>query len=209
MAYDLPARIDNDGFAAVASNTSRIIGQLIKFTKGSFILGRNERKLNGAVLHALEVLPCWQKWSDDHRLVDARYPDDGSPFPATLDDIDDLTGIAGTWKPGRLLYLADLDDGSEYTFTTNSSGGIRAVNDLATKVIRMRRRKPGAFPVVKLDATTYDHREYGEVDKPLFSVQRWVTENGEPYPENVAPIIRLAPNGSRTPVNDLDDDIPF
>jgi len=208
MAYDLPARIDNDGFAAVAGNTSRIIGQLIKFTKGTFILGRNDGKMNGAVLQALELLPCWQKWGDDRRLVDARYPDDG-PLAASIDDINDLSGIPGTWKPGRLLYLADLDDGSEYTFTTNSSGGIRAVDDLATKVIRMRRRRPGAFPVIRLDATTYDHREYGEVDKPVFPVQSWVTENGEPYPEKTQEEPRRLPPNGRTPVNDLDDDIPY
>src|SRR5262249_10799522 len=138
--------------------------------------------------------------------------DDGTPFPATIDEIDDLSGVPGTWKPGRLLYLADLEHESEaeYTFTSNSRGGIRAVDDLAAKVIRMGRRKPLAFPVIRLDATSYDHRSYGRVDRPVFPVRGWETESGEPYPEkrNEEPR-KLAPNGGRTPVNDLDDDIPF
>jgi hypothetical protein len=92
---------------------------------------------------------------------------------------------------------------------TSSDGGLKAVDALARQILKVRRIKPGSFPLVKLETTSYRHKIYGPVDKPLLSVQEWVTANGEPYPSNAAaPQRYLPPNGNDTHPA-FDDDIPF
>jgi hypothetical protein len=219
---DVPAVIDNDGFAAVADTASRLIGQSLKFRKGEFVVGRDEDKLNGAVLVAHRVVRCWQKWADA-RVVDTLYAEPGKLLPGSAEEIEDLSDEPGEWQLTTFLYLRDLDDGRDYAFITSSFGGRRAVESLASQINNMRWQRPGCLPLVRLDKGSFKTRQYGDVPSPRFTVTGWVTSTGEPWPDHVVepasnvatlpiPQVQRPEPGygrARTPVNDLDDDIPF
>jgi hypothetical protein len=218
----LPATID-DGFDLAPAETTRVVGQFLKYVKGGWFISNETTRLNGTKLVAYEYAPCSQKWFD-RRIVASIFPEPGKPFPLTAAacDVADVghgtvpyDDGPGEWQEGRYLYLAHREDGRDFTYGTGTAGGIQAIDSLAQQIRRVRSRgKPGALPVVELDTTSYFHKKHGTmVDKPLLHVRQWVDEHGMPYPMTPAAANQLAGRipGSdiRTPVNDLDDDIPF
>jgi hypothetical protein len=193
-----------------------VVGQYLKYVKGAWFLGNETQRINGTKLIAYEYVPCWLKW-DDGRIVDSIFPEPGKLFPTSAAACGGVDDGPGEWQDSRYLYLSDPDDGRDFTYGTSSAGGIQAVDGLVQQTNRIRRRgKPGAYPLVELDTTSYFHKKHGTmVDKPMLYVRAWVTVDGTPYP--TIPIAatsllaeRLAGSDIRPPVNDLlDDDIPF
>jgi len=172
---------------------------LLKFVKGDWIIGRDEGKINGASLVAYDLYRQWEKWHDGER-VDIMETD---PNNATIPIVSD----SNEWSLASYLYLRDFNDGNDYTFTTRSNGGTRAVDTLCRQIKNIRLGKPGAYPLVRLDSGKKDYSRlgYGLVDVPIFADVRWVTSAGEPYPTVTPATAQLG----RQQVNDLDDEIPF
>jgi|SRR6516164_3578886 len=59
--------VADDGFAAVAdaeAPKSILVGRLVRFRKGDFVVGRDETDLLGATLVAHGVTRLWQKWHE-------------------------------------------------------------------------------------------------------------------------------------------------
>jgi hypothetical protein len=217
---NMPAVIDNDddGFAEAAeAGRHLVVGKLLRFRKGVYIVGKDEGNLSGATLCAYRIVRCWQKW-DDTRLVSTLFASPGNPLPTSADEIEDFGDEPGEWQLTSCLYLREMDDGRDYTFVTSSYGGRRAVGDLAGQSRNIRWSRPGALPMVRLDTGSFRSKQYGDVPSKRFTVLGWVTHDGQPHPAapvkqgprqddptNVTPL----PARTRTPVNDLDDDIPF
>jgi hypothetical protein len=208
-------RIADDGFAAVAETAapeSIVLGRLVRFRKGAFIVGRDELDISGAILAACGVTRLWQKWHNKSVVEQIPFVR-GQLFPEEVDEIED-NGEPGEWQLSSLLYLQDLDSGADYTFSSSSFGGRRAVAQLNWQITNKRSMFPGVLPLVKLSATKFRSRDYGEIDRPEFVIVRWVGPDGEPAAAQVATIPShdehtARPPQARTPVNDLDDDIPF
>jgi hypothetical protein len=196
----------DDGFASIATGASLIIGQYLKFRKGQYPVGRDEGDLSGATLCAYAVKQAWQKWVDS-RVARQIVRTPGNLFPQDAEEIADDDG-GGEWQLASLLYLRDLNTGADYTFTTSSNGGRRAVAILAGQIGNMRFIQPGAFPIVRLDSGTFRSRQFGEISCPQFTVTGWVDADGRPLTRSSPP--DTAPALSPPPLQaELDDEIPF
>jgi hypothetical protein len=90
------ASTDDDGFGVIADTARRLVGQLVRFRKGEFVIGRDEGRLDGATLVAYRVWRCWQKWLDG-QVVDSIFPEPGKPLPTSAEDIRDASGDSGEW----------------------------------------------------------------------------------------------------------------
>jgi hypothetical protein len=196
--------IADDGFAAVAASAaskSILIGQLVRFRKGHFPVGRDEGDLLGATLVAHGVTRLWQKWHEGTVIEQIPYVR-GQFFPEEVDEIED-DGEPGEWALSSLLYLRDLDTGADFTFVTPSASGRRSVGQLSRQITNQRMMFPTVMPVVRLTAAKFRSRHFGEIDKPEFVVIGWVAPDGErldtkPGPKVVSTAKEL-----------IDDEIPF
>ena len=207
-----------DGFdTADTATTDRLIGEILKFVKGEWLTGGI--KINGTTLVAYDVFRRYEKWYDNKRVA-VLEASPGKPLPPSAEDIEDLSEEPGEWSFNSYVYLRDFEDGSDFTFITRSGGGTKAVDTLIRQIRNTRHGRPGAYAQVRLDSRKKDYSRfgYGWVDQPVFTVTGWVTDVGEPYPV-AAPVVTLPVpkvqqpepgySAARTPVNDLDDDIPY
>jgi len=211
----LPATI-GDGFDLAPDEGARVVGQFLKYVKGGWFISNEPARLNGTKLVAYDYVQCWQKWLD-RRIVASIFFEPGRAFPTSAAACEGVDDGPGEWQEARYLYLSHPEDGRDFTYGTNSNGGVNAVDGLRQQIKRIRKRgKPGAYPLVELSTTSYFHKIHGtNVDKPVLLVCQWVDEHGVPYPMTpIVPPSQLAEripdySDTRPPVNDLDDEIPF
>jgi hypothetical protein len=72
------------------------------------------------------------------------------------------------------------DEGMEVRFATTSTGGKRAVQELAVAIAEQVEVNPDApVPVVELLNDSYKHKTYGKVYTPIFDVKKWIGMDGE------------------------------
>ena len=90
------------------------------------------------------------------------------------------------------LFFADPDSGAEATFITSTAGGAMAVEILVDEIRKKRRREPDAYPLVRLEDTTFKTR-YGVKNRPHFAITGWVFPGGDREPEQPKPAIAAAP----------------
>ena len=84
------------------------------------------------------------------------------------------------------------DKGMEARFTTTSVGGKRSVQALAVAIkaqVDLDQTKP--VPVIELSKEHYQHKSYGRIYTPVFSVKSWTVMNDKPAPvvEAPAPVV--------------------
>src|SRR5262245_53619311 len=113
------------------------------------------------------------------------------------------------WQNTRFVYLVDPVSAEAYTFVTASWGGRQAVNDLAEQIQRMRHARPGASPLVELQAEPWLTR-FGRKSKPCFKVVEWRgggPRNGDPTP--ALALVEDKTDTSAVTPRGVDDHIPF
>ena len=68
------------------------------------------------------------------------------------------------------------DKDLDVRFATTSSGGKRALSELANEIAAQFERDPDkCVPIVALEAEHYAHKKYGRVYTPAFKIVRWVS----------------------------------
>ena len=92
----------------------------------------------------------------------------------------------------------DPSTGQEFTFSTSSAGGRRAVSKLVYAWRHGVTQGTAGLPVVTLGSDTYKHKKYGPVSFPVFKIARW---------ENEADLI--AGKAEADVVDGLNDEVPF
>ena len=99
-----------------------------------------------------------------------------------------------------LKCISGEDTGLEVRYTTTSVGGKRSVQSLAVSIaeqVEKNQSKPVA--IVRLGQEHYQHKSYGRIYTPVFSVVDWVSMDGEasaaPAEAEEAPA--AAPTGRR------------
>jgi hypothetical protein len=202
----------NDGWdAAAAEGGERVLrGDLLKFSDGHWTVGREALPAKmGLRLVAMGTAAAWVRWAGgkpDRYVV--RQPNVPFPEREELGDHDEALWEPGPdnkprdpWQSTRFVHLVYPETASAYTFSTTSWGGRGCVIDLADAITRYRCARPGAAPVVELDAAPMQTR-FGKKWKPVLRIVDWVGgEMGEPAkPKLVAPTER-----GRV----MDDIIPF
>jgi hypothetical protein len=209
---------------AVAPQT--IVGKLLRFSKGDWLADEDDEVIKEGtrlIANLDDALIGWQKW-EDKKPVDPRLV----PLTASwkmevrreLGDNDeslwekDPSGKSrDPWQ--RVIYVPMADEGGNaYTFTSGSQGGIRSIGKLARAVVQGRKTYPDELPIVALTTDVYDHREYGRIKKPVFTIVAWSPRDVFDKAMAAAGFV----SGSLTPPaspaaeptrEDMDDDIPF
>jgi hypothetical protein len=219
MKNNLATMQTDDGWGdAAAENTERIIkGMLLKFGDWRWTTGKEGTEVEkGTELAALSTAAGWVKWANG-KPIEYRMREEGRRLPERdeLGDLDQSEWEIGPdgnrkdpWQNTRFVYLIDPTSAEAYTFSTSSWGGRQAVADLAEQIQRMRCGRPGAVPVVELDAAPMPTK-FGTKSKPFFKVIDW--RGGEPR-NGGGPTPALVENPNHTPTvtsKALDDEIPF
>jgi hypothetical protein len=173
----------SDPFAAYADAVSPkyIVGELLRFSKGDWIAGKDDTVDLGTTFTANldELMAGWIHWLDgkpiEHimvRVADGIAPKlrdelgdtDSSQWP-----VDKAGQSKDPWQFTNYLPLMN-DKGELFTFTTSSRGGIGAVADLARRYARHRQKHPNVFPLIALNVDSYQHKDpqLGRIKFPVF-----------------------------------------
>lgn len=185
---------DFDPFAAYAAahGGSRIVGSLLKFSKGDYLVGQNGDIMQEGTQLAVnmnELLVGWIKWQDKKpaeqlmgRLADRFVPakrDALGDTDKSLWETDDDGNPQDPWQFTNylLMKMPGIDDQDAlFTFTASSHGGIGAITKLCDSYSKLRRmRSPGEMPVIKLGVERYQHKKYGWIKNPEFKITGWVS----------------------------------
>jgi hypothetical protein len=175
-----------------ASAVDRLIrGQMLKYIDWRYLAGRERTPLAlGTRLAALAETAFWQRWEgQESKEIIPRPPGGVLPYREDLSHRDESQwpiGLSGDrtdpWQNSRAVYFADPKTAQIYTFLTSSWGGRSAVADLSGQIARMRLARPGAVPIVELQATEMPTR-FGMKSRPDFRAVEWVGGDEAPTVE--------------------------
>jgi hypothetical protein len=177
-----------------------IIGRLLKFSKGDFIVGdAGETVAEDIEFTALmdELTVGWIRWEDgkiaEQRM--GRVIDGFVPQPRReLGDLDAAaweTGADGKardpWAFQNYLPL-QRGDGELFTFVAGSRGALNAVAELCRIHSRHAKANSDRYPVIRLRSDGYQHRikEYGRIAFPVLGVVGWTVKSD--LPEHAKPV---------------------
>jgi len=128
---------DDDPFLAYGkAGGGAIIGELLKFAKGDYLAGQDNRLVptGTRLVAAMETLETgWVRWADvkptDRRMglvVEGFTPawrKELGDLDKALWERDDRGEPRDPWQKTEQIVLADPRDGTLFTFTTSSEGG--------------------------------------------------------------------------------------
>jgi hypothetical protein len=173
------------------TKSNGIIGSLLKFSKGDWLVGRDEEEIEDgtkfvAVVSA--IVHGWVRWENNKPAEQIMGPlAEGFVPPArsTLGHNDESkweTDRSGgkprdPWQMTIYLPMVSLDGESVYTFSTGTDGGKRyAIGPLCQEYGSHVRQHPDELPVVKLHQDSYAHsdRSIGRVKVPELPAVHWV-----------------------------------
>ena len=188
MNTELTTQDDNAFLSyAKAVNQQTIVGTLLKFTKyGEWVSGKDEDEIERdqrfvAVMDQLMV--GWQKWSEgkpaeqEAGLIAECYR---PPSRKDLGDNDETEwerdergDPRDPWQKTNWLILKEEAGDALFTWSPSSKGGLSAIGQLCERYGKMIRQKPGQFPVVELQASSYRHERFGKLFVPVLKVVGW------------------------------------
>jgi hypothetical protein len=190
-----------------------VVGRLVKFSKdGQFITADDGEPISDVaefVVLADETLVGWIKFNGPgeppDRAMGLLYGDFRMPPRDALGDIDQSAwsnGLNGSpedpWKHQVYLVLQNAESGELYTYIASSQTARRSVGHLLRHYDRMQRTHPDEYPVVRLKAGGFQHRDerVGWVSTPAFAAVGRRAKGGTARPDT-----------SRAA--DFDDAVPF
>jgi hypothetical protein len=190
-----------------------IVGRMVKFTKdGDFVTTDDDEKIGDDtdfIALADQTLIGWLRFNGagapPDRVMGLLYEGFVMPPRETLGHLNPAEwelGLDGKptdpWQHHVYLVLQRADTGELFTFTASSNTGRRAIGTLLRHYDRMGRTHPDMFPVVRLKAGGFQHKDdrVGWVKVPVLAVV------GRHAKDDVA-----KPDSSVAA--DMDDQIPF
>jgi hypothetical protein len=203
MTNDVPSVAGKNAFETYADDIDNqmIVGTLLKFSKGDWLVGRDGEQCSESELVAIVpgLVHGWIRWEDNRPVEHAMGLLIEGFAPPNRDglghqdkerwELDAKGEPRDPWQEGLYLPMITVDSGTIFTFTTTSDGGRRrGVAPLCREYGHRIRQHPDEIPVVRLEQDSYLHsdRSIGRVKYPLFPVARWV--KAEPYIAAVATI---------------------
>lgn len=172
---------------------------------GEWLFGVEKEPCTGEVF-ALDLTSIKHGWILWHqRKANRRLVPINADLPEPQEDIH-YTDAKG--KPqvdsaneGRAIE-GTFDDGTRFLFETNSLGGRKAVDSVLQHLFsRAQQGSPFLYPHIQLESDSYEHKEYGLVYNPVFTVVAWYDEAGTEETETraiAAPVAEEAPAPART-----------
>jgi hypothetical protein len=172
---------------ADAANANRILGDILKFSKGEWLAGRDgiEIPMGTKLVAGVDTTQVgWIRWVDlkpseavmgklADGFVPCRRSELGGDDPATW-PIDDNGTHRDPWQFSNLMMLMSAA-GQIYSYPTASKGGIGAVGKLSGSYGKHMRAAPDELPVVALECDSYKHpnKQFGKIFTPVFKVVGW------------------------------------
>jgi hypothetical protein len=190
-----------------------VVGRLVKVSKdGQFITADDGEPISDVaefVVLADETLVGWIKFSGAGEPPDRRmgllYGGFKMPPRDALGDDDrsawenGLNGLPeDPWKHQIYIVLQNVESGELYTYIASSQTARRSVGHLLRHYDRLRRTHPDEYPIVRLKAGGFQHRDerVGWVSVPAFAAVGRRPKDGTARPDT-----------SRAA--DFDDAVPF
>jgi hypothetical protein len=220
-----PSPADGWEDTAAEAEARLIRGSLLKFSDWKWSVGKENEAVElkeGRRLVAVATAAAWVKWQGG-KPAEYRLRESGVPMPdrEELGDTDPAGWEAGPdgkprdpWQSTRFVHMIDPQTAEAFTFSTASWGGRDCVINLADQIKRMRDKHPDAVPLVELGAAPMSTK-YGRKSKPVLKAVGWRTTTASVVVEQpereLPPLVAAASSAlvAATPVNDMDDDIPF
>ena len=168
--------------ARVASESA-----FLKYVKGSFVFGIDEDEIaldTELVPNMEEIRIGWLKWQGGEVVEENMalwaaghaYREDLGDLDRDLWETDDDGKPQDPWTETATVPFKDPSTGQEFTFSTSSAGGRRAVSKLVYAWRHGVTQGTAGLPVVAIGSDTYKHRKYGPVFFPTFKIARWEDE---------------------------------
>ena len=168
-----------DSFDYDEPGASPIRGGNAKFDAGAYFVGKEKTLLAPERRFiALDKAPGWvflKKGCPAEYLM--QVPGQPKPErPDCGDEADWPIGLDGQpsapWKWTLFLYLIDADTGETLTFSTGTSGGKIAIDELTQQIKSMRSMQAGAMPIVELQSVQMPTK-FGRKPRPSFKIVSW------------------------------------
>jgi hypothetical protein len=177
---------------AEATNRNAIVGDLLKFSKGHYTSGQDDKPVKEGtqlVANMDELMVGWVKWEGGKpadqimgKVVEGYVP----PKRNTLGDTDESQWEIDEqsrqprdpWQLTNYLIFKEPAGDQLYTYATSSKGGINAIGKLCGTFGKHMRAKPDEFPIVSLGVDSYRHpnKAYGLIFTPKFDVTGWTSK---------------------------------
>jgi hypothetical protein len=176
--------------------------QYLKMTKqGEWVYGADDIEVSddsAFVIDPSSYSQGYVSWSEDGELEDEKMAAAGQP-PVLLSALDNSMN----WKVQVGFALKGIEgeeDGEQLLFKTSSQGGKEVISALLAQIIaRAKAGHAAIYPEVLLDNSSYKHKKYGKIYKPVLTVDKWVeapTGDGE---EEAAPPVKEKPKKAIAP----------
>jgi hypothetical protein len=182
------------GAFAKQVNAQRIVGRLLRFNKGDWLVGgrdsQEELKIGTQVVLIMpSLLVGWIKWMNGEKVdYNVGIVAEGFVLPRRndLDDrdqdqwpLDEITGNPkDPWQRTCQIVMVDRELREVYTFTTNSGGGLRVMADICDDFnLCLMEKGPGCYPLVSLEVGSYQHKDraIGRVKVPDLKIVEFVS----------------------------------
>ncbi len=180
-----------DPYESYGDEGSDIVGDLLKFNKGTWEFGRdNEVMPSGTdfVANMASLSRGYLYWRDG-KVADRAMGliDEGFKLPLrnSLGDNDpqlwerDDKGPKDPWRRVDTIVLAHMGTGDLFTYSTPSAGGREVLRKLSKAFAAKKRTDPTVWPIVRLGTDSYMHpdRTIGRVMVPTLEVIGWAPKD--------------------------------
>jgi hypothetical protein len=177
-----------------AASGNRIIGDLLKFSKGDWLFGRNSDEMargTRLVANIADLKVGMVKW-EGGKPVDAEMGRvaDGYRMPKREDlgstdkDLWERDEVSGQprdpWQLTNVLILKAEKGDQLFTFSPSSKGGVGAIAKLAGEYGKRVRSHPNDLPIVALEVDSYSHpnKALGRIKVPVLKIVGWTASAG-------------------------------
>jgi hypothetical protein len=186
--YQTPA-VAGEAFDYDDPSASPVRGGNAKFDAGAYFVGKEKTLIQpDRRFVVIDKASGWQFLKKDcpAEWVMATPGQPAPERPECGDESDwplDLSGNPSCpWKFAHFLYLMDVDSGETLTFSSSTSGGKVAINDLMQQIKSMRSMKPGAMPIVELSSVQMSTK-FGKKPRPFFKITGWRSRTTDEPPQ--------------------------
>ena len=170
-------------FEQMALEGARGAYSYLKFAKGIWTAGMDDREIDRDDELALDPKSiskggiCWSGGS----VLDERFETLASGRTVNLGELPDHGPYANDddgWKAAVHCKFKSLTTGEEYSFSSTSHGGRKALAGVTKEfVARMKSGESDLVPIVRLSSDGYKHKLYGYVATPLIEIVGWSNED--------------------------------
>jgi hypothetical protein len=160
------------------ANPIRGVG--MRFKDGAYVEFAEPINTTSSTFTVLDRGEAWVKLEKDcvpeYKVREPGKPRPPQPHVDKKDWVLDLNKQpAHPWKLTFFLYLLNAITGELSTFWTNTIGGKIALAALSDQISFMRRVRPDAVPIIKLESKSMPTKFGGPKPRPHFNIVRWAS----------------------------------